>query len=428
MRRKKTNNKYTAAKTTISIYFVAYCLAINPACQFIYTSFSQDLLNDNSRRLANILTSQLFKNMYLINSFEEDENVDVVDDFWSEYLKKNNEFKITSKKITTKAGGVVLFASIGSQITGFGFGDKNREGFNGCLIIDDGNKPATIRSKRIREKTFQYYKETLLTRANSSIAPIINIQQRLHIGDLTGLLIKTYNFSILKKSLIENEKIILEKQYTKERIEELKKDNYTWTSQYQQEPIKEGGNIIKSEWFKYYNILPKLDNYYIVCDTALKTGKQNDYTVFSLWGIKRLENGVYYYIIDVVREKFEVPDLEINLIKFFNKYKEFYKIMGIYIEDKASGIGLIQSLRRKGLPIKELKAEKDKFKRVNDILPSIYSGFLFLPEVSNFNDCLINECEQFTADDSHLHDDIVDCISYAMGEQIFKKKLIKDIL
>ena len=41
-----------AGKTTLLVYFVAYCLAIQPKAQFIYTSFNQDLLRENANRLG----------------------------------------------------------------------------------------------------------------------------------------------------------------------------------------------------------------------------------------------------------------------------------------------------------------------------------------------------------------------------------------
>lgn len=412
-----------SAKTTLSIYFIAYCFAKNPFCQFIYTSYSQDLLNDNSRRLANILTNELYIKMYLLNSIEEEQKLNIVDDFWSEYLKKDNEFKITSRKITTKAGGVVLFASIGSQITGFGFGDKNRKGFNGCLIIDDGDKPSTIRSIKIREKTHQYYTETLLTRANNSLAPIINIQQRLHVEDLSGFLIKQYNFNILKKPLMEsNGNINLPKQYTEERIEELKKDNYVWLCQYQQEPIKDGGNIIKSEWFIKNSTIPvSFDYVYITCDTAFSTKTSADNSVMLLCGIK--ENQLF--LLDCQVGKFGMPELKRNLADFYYNAKSKYNnFSSIYIENKASGQSLIQEFQSVGLPVEGIlptikgKVDTkdfiaDKYTRLMEVITDISNGYVNIPIISNWQDEFLAECEAFTGN-GDTRDDRVDTLIYAL--------------
>ena len=410
-----------SAKTTLCIYFLAYCLAHNPTCQFIYTSYSQDLLKDNSRRLASILTNNLYKDMYLSNVNIEEETTKPIDDFWTDYFKKENkEFKISSRKITTAQGGVVLFASMGSQITGFGAGNLVSSKFSGCLIIDDGNKPNDIKSKKIREKTNTYFTETLLTRLNNSNVPVLNIQQRLHQEDLSGYLLKEYNYNLLKKSLINQNGICeLPRQYDNKRIEELKKNNYLWQAQYQQEPILDGGNIIKSEWFNRYQILPKLKKVYITCDTAFKTKESNDYSVFQLWGKTENKQDSDYYLIDMIRGKWEAPELLNMLQNAWAKWNT-YKPSCIYIEDKASGIGLIQQIKRLRIPVKPITPNKDKYTRLSDVLPRISSGYVYLPETSSWLLDFLQECEEFSADMGHAHDDQVDSMTMALSAEINK--------
>ena len=174
-----------SSKTTMAKYFVVYCLTKNPKCQFIYTSFSQDLLSQISFEIMEIMENPVYKEMYSgINSFIEEVELDPIDEFWKDYLLKqhnrHNTAKYSSKKIITKDGGVVLFASIGSAITGFGCGIQGAKQFSGCLIIDDANKPADIRSELLRKKVHNYFTETLFTRLNNSDTAVVNIQQRLH--------------------------------------------------------------------------------------------------------------------------------------------------------------------------------------------------------------------------------------------------------
>ena len=409
-----------AGKTTLAIYFIAYCFAKNPACQFIYTSYSQELLGDNSRRLGAILQSSIYQQMYLQNFEIEDKTEKTIDNFWEEYYRnENREFKITSRKITTNYGGCILFSSMGSQITGFGFSTRNNKGFSGCLIIDDGNKPNDIRSKRIRQKTADYYNDVLLTRANNSEAPIVNIQQRLHLEDLSGYLLREYDFNLLKKPLIENGNCLLPNQYSDKRIKELQKENNRWLAQYQQEPIAEGGNIIKTEWIKDFEILPKLKSCYIVGDTALKTKEVNDYSVFGLFGISTEGD---YYLIDVLRGKWEAPELLKMVKAFWNKYIEKLKPNSLMIEDKASGTGLIQSLRRERIPIKELKPVKDKVQRLQDILPKIESGYFYIPRTCSWKLDFLAELQAFPDGE---HDDQVDVVSYGLAVE---RITLKDIL
>ena len=212
-----------AGKTTLAKYLLVYALTVNPRANIIYTSFSQSLLTDIAASVRNILEHPIYKAMYPSAVTLESEEINPVDEFWLEYLKKETgKNTYSAKKITTRYGGICLFSSIGSQITGYGAGIRNSEGFTGALIIDDANKPADIHSQVMRNKVERYFEETLLTRLNSSEIPIINIQQRLHIDDLSGILEKKYNFEMLKKPLIDKNGVCqLPKQYTPERLKEL---------------------------------------------------------------------------------------------------------------------------------------------------------------------------------------------------------------
>ena len=88
-----------------------------------------------------------------------------------------------------------------------------------------------------------------------------------------------------------------------------------------------------------------------------------------------------------------------------------------YIEDKASGTGLIQTLQNKtNIPVFGVQVAKDKLQRVKDVLPYIVSGRLFFRESASAlcNQEIISECMCFTDNNTHLHDDIVDTITMAL--------------
>ena len=419
-----------SSKTSMAIYFIAYALAKDLKCNFIYTSFSQELLASNSKRLATILNDKLYQEMYLDNNISEEQIDDsVIDDFWKNYYKLNynNVFKFTSKQITTREGGVVLFNSIGSSITGFGAGRRNQENFSGMLILDDPNKPIEVHSERIRNKVKTYFEETLLSRLNNSMVPILNIQQRLHLEDLSGFLIKEYGFDVLKRPLVDEKGVCqLPQQYTEKRIEELKKNNYLFTSQYQQEPIRLGGTLIKTEWFKIYNeSLERYKQIYIVCDTAFSTKTSADNSAFMLVGIT-FENNLH--ILDMYVNKMDFVELKRNLINFYDKaqtkYSSFNIISAIYIENKASGQSIIQELRQARLPVKELyptywnaelKREevKDKYTRFLEISTDIENGYVYIPEHADWVLEFLAECESFDGLGTYK-DDRIDCLIYAL--------------
>lgn len=416
-----------AGKTTLATYLLVFALTINPKSNIIYTSYSQSLLTDIALRVHDILEHPVYKALYPSYMRFETEEVPPEDDFWAEYLKKtSNKNTYSAKKIITAKGGTCLFSSIGSQITGYGAGIRNAKKFTGALIIDDANKPDDIYYTVLRNKVLRYFSGTLLSRLNNSYTPIINIQQRLHIEDLSGLLQKKYGFETLKKPLIdENGVCQIPSQYTPERIKELQVDNYAFTSQYQQEPIILGGAVIKRDWFKYYNPSNeyKYQRLIIAADTAMKVKEHNDYTVFIVGGIT---NDNHLHVIDMKRGKWEAPELKQIALELFEKYRYDEQTglacSGIYVEDKASGVGLIQELQRAGAPIIGLTTDKDKLTRLESVLTYIASGQVLLPydETYGFNPDLLGECEAFTRDDSHAHDDIVDALVYLIQEALVK--------
>jgi predicted phage terminase large subunit-like protein len=415
-----------AGKTTLQEYFTVFTLTNNPRSNIIYTSYSQTLLTDIANKVATILEHPAYKAMYPYKILIEDCDSNPVDDFWRDYLQENDKKNTySSRKITTYAGGTVLFASIGSQITGYGCGVRGSKKFSGFLAIDDAQKPSDSRSQVLRDKVIRYYEETLLSRLNNPNTPIVNIQQRLHLEDLSGVLKEKYNFDTLCKPLIDDNGICqIPSQYTKERLEELQQNNYVFSAQYQQQPIILGGQVIKRDYFRYYPTVKEY-NYkriIIAADTAMKTKEYNDYSVFIAGGITP-ENQLH--VLDMIRGKWEAPELEKMAVMFWNKFKRNpvtgLTCNGLYIEDKASGIGLIQGLKAKyGIPVMGLKADTDKLTHVETMLPYMESGQVYLPENENygFNPDLLAECEAFSRDMSHSHDDIVDALCYLIQEGI----------
>lgn len=423
-----------SGKTTLAKYFLVYILTLNPKCNVIYTSYSQSLLTDIATSVRAILEHPVYKALYPSNVTFETEEVNAIDDFWLDYLKRETGKNIySSKKITTAQGGVCLFSSIGSQITGYGAGIRNGKGFTGALIIDDANKPADIRSQVMREKVIMYYEETLLSRLNDSTVPIINIQQRLHLEDLSGILEKKYNFETLRRPLLdENGVCQLPTQYTQERIDELKVNNYMFVAQYQQQPIILGGAVIKRDWFNYYSLAHdyKYNKIVIAGDTALKAKEHSDYTCFLVGGVT--EQGKLH-ILQMVHAKLEYPDLKRTIVNLYNSWKFTDKTScsGVYLEDKASGINLIQDLKVLSVPVIPIEVTKDKLTRVEEILDYLASGQVMLPSDEQYGDnpTFLAECDEFTRDLTQVHDDIVDTLVHLINNTIANRKIsILDVL
>lgn len=424
-----------AGKTTLATYLLVFALTINPRSNIIYTSYSQSLLSDIALRVHDILEHPIYKALYPSSVRYEAEEVAPEDDFWAEYLRKETgKNTYSAKKIITVKGGVCLFSSIGSQITGYGCGIRGAKGFTGALIIDDANKPDDIYHTTLRNKVIRYYSGTLLSRLNNSDTPIINIQQRLHLEDLSGILQDKYNFKTLKRPLVDEKGICqIPSQYTPERIKELQIDNYVFTSQYQQEPIVLGGQVIKREWFGYY---PVNTNYQykriiIAADTAISAKEYNDYSCFLVGGITAQNK---LHILEMVHGKWEYPELKQQAIDLYNRWqldKRSTSASSLVIENRASGQQMIQDFKKAGLPVQAIDVTKDKLSRVQEILPYIANGNVLLPESEQYsnNPVLLAECEAFTRDMAHSHDDICDALVHLINHTIAKRQIsILDVL
>ena len=195
---------------------------------------------------------------------------------------------------------------------------------------------------------------------------------------------------------------------------------YVWSALYQQEPQVEGGSVFLDEWWQYYEVLPRIKYRRIYADTAQKTKERNDYSVFQCWGMG-VDNRIY--LLDQIRGKWEAPELEVQAIAFWAKWnvngKDHEHTQVMKIEDKSSGTGLIQGIRRKGgIPIEGIPRNIDKSIRADDGAPQIAAGNVVLPENAVFLSDYLSEFSAFTKDMSHAYDDQIDPTLDAISDML----------
>lgn len=168
--------------------------------------------------------------------------------------------------------------------------------------------------------------------------------------------------------------------------------------------IDVNNSMVKRNWWQYYKQPPVFKRLIWSWDTAFEKTNYSDYSVGQLWG--QAENG--YYLIEQIRGKYEFPELK-QIVK-----NSFAKSQGhsIIIEKKASGHSLLQELRRgTSLPLLEVKVNKDKVSRVNEIAAYIESGRVYLPEGKDFILDFVEECAIFP---NGKNDDQVDAMTQAI--------------
>jgi predicted phage terminase large subunit-like protein len=213
-------------------------------------------------------------------------------------------------------------------------------------------------------------------------------------------------------------------------LDELKSlsvtDSFTYSAQYQQSPIPLGGGIFKETWFNYYRPGSIVFEYmFMTADCANKTKTVNDYSVFCLWGVCKGN----LYLIDMIRNKWEAPQLVVNAHSFwckhFNAHATTARLRFMAVEDKANGTALIQYLKTSTnpvIPIRAIQRNTDKVTRAMDTAPYVASGHVFLPEGASFTLDFVAEVTQFTAALTHRHDDITDNLMDAVDTVFIPSK------
>lgn len=402
-----------SGKSLIVEYFITWCFARSINTTFCYTSFSDRLINKLSKECKDIIENQYWQSLFGVRLKKDDRQ------------RVNFSFEGAKNRTGLTAG------TTGGAITGLDAGNPNIEGFSGALIIDDPMDVGEWKYETAREQVIQYYDEKLATRRRTNTTPTILVMQRIHIDDLIGWIEKNEKeqWDIVKvKALNENGESFWEERYPAKELQHISTVNYyKFMSQYQQEPIVNGGQVINTDWFGYYDINQQYTYKKIVisADTAIQVKEASDYSALLVGGVT-MNNKLH--ILEIFHKKLEYPDLKRCAVDLYNKWqfdKRATSASALYIEDKASGQQLIQDFKKSGLPVKPIEVTKDKLTRVEEILEFIESGQVQLPCSAEYgnNKLLLNECASFSRDNTHKHDDIVDSLVHLINNTIARREV-----
>ena len=388
-----------------SVAFVAWALGRNPALQFICASYGQDLADKHALDCRNVMSAHWYQRLF--GPVLQGSRPAVAD-------------------LRTAKGGGRFATSVGGVLTGLG-GDM--------VLIDDPLKPDEALSPSARNAANNWVDNTVMSRLNDKrTGAIVIIMQRLHMDDLVGHVKQHGGWEVLSLPAIAEieerfefdtlcgPKVVVRRigealHEQREPIEillNIKKTigEYNFAGQYQQSPSPAGGGLVKENWLSYYEAHekpPKFDQIVQSWDTASKESELADYSVCTTWGLKRKGAGYEFYLLDVWREKVAFPALKKAVLEL----KARFKAEVILIEDKSSGIQLIQELRAMGhSQIKACKTEGNKLMRLVAQTPAFEGGFVRLPKRAVWLDAYVLELTTFPA---ARYDDQVDSTSQALA-------------
>lgn len=383
-------------KSTITTVMLnAWAWARWPHLKFIGASYGGDLAVELSTKTRRLLESDWYRRN------------------WGDMVKFADDQNQKARYENT-AGGVRKSVGVGSGLTGSGAD---------CILIDDPLSPLDANSQAARDEHITWFKETAYSRLNDQTRGLrVVIMQRLHEEDLTGWLLRnqpdkwrhiclpaTDEYPIAPEEVRANYKdgLFFPSRFSRPVLTDAKTTMgiYGYSGQMGQSPVPAGGGIFKRDWFKRYRELPgKIHGYIWSWDTAGKTGEENDYSVGGLWAL----HDTGYYLVKVIRQRLEYPDLRRAVEDEFNAHRT----NAVLVEDKSSGQAVLQDLKRStDLPIigrmtkGDKHATQDKVTRAHLASPTVEAGKVHIPEAAPWVADYISELTMFP---NGAHDDQVD--------------------
>ena len=293
--------------------------------------------------------------------------------------------------------------------------------------VDDANSPVKLAAD------ITLFREAMPSRVNNEDSAIVIIMQRLNEADISAVALDLgYDHLCIPMRYeqgrskwvtgagdprVTDGELMFPERFSETQVCELERTmgSYAVAGQLQQRPSPRGGGIIKTAWFGSYQQPPALEWRAIYVDTAQKTGQENDYSVFQCWGRSVTGQAV---LLDLHRGKWEAPDLLTEARAFWLKHKAApgAPLRAMKVEDKVSGTGLIQTLRREGVAVLPIQRNRDKISRAHDAAPFIESGNVLLPEWADWLAAFMAEVSTFP---SGANDDQLDPMFDAIAEVQF---------
>jgi predicted phage terminase large subunit-like protein len=379
----------------VSVAYVAWLLGRDPTRRVIVVSYSNELAAELHRQFRMVIDAPWYQALFPAMRPAKDSGLELV----------------------TTLGGSRYATSIGGTLTGRGAD---------LVVVDDPLKAEEAMSEVARKRVIEWYSGTLVSRLNDKDkGPIVVVMQRLHEDDLAGHLLEQVVWEHLDLPAIAVDhsviplgrgrmksrrvgEVLQPERESKTTLDRTRSEigSLKFAAQYQQRPVPLEGNLIRRDWFRYYDRLPSDTTTRIVqsWDVAMMLGEANDYSVCTTWRTIKSD----YYLVDVFRARLQYPELRRKVVSLAAKHGA----STILIENVGPGMALLQDLWRnlpQGMP-RPLgrKPQGSKADRIVAQSAKIEAGHVHLPNEAQWLDTFLHELLAFP---NGRHDDQVDSVS-----------------
>lgn len=401
-----------------------------PTMRYVGASYSHDLTIRDNRRCRSIIQSPWYQAI------------------WGDRFKLVSDQNAKTRFDNDRTG-----FKIATSVGGMGTGERGDR-----FVIDDGNNVKDVESNAVRNDTAQWFLEVVPTRlTNPEKSAIINIQQRTHQGDISGIILEKelgyvhlclpMEFEPDRKCFVEvtgfqdprteENELIWPKRMTRVVVErdKIPLGAYGVAGQFQQRPSPRGGGQFKKTWWRFFKTdrtgrpdecstitaedLPdRFETITISVDAAFKdkhTGSRVGLLAVARRGPKRyvLANGTKH--MTFTQTLAAIKEMKV-------KFPYATKIL---IEDKANGSAIIDTLMAEISGVVGINPEGGKEARAAAIEPTVETGYVFLPEGAPWLEDFIEEFALFPAGNRN---DQVDALSQALIDMISNADLSRTIM
>ncbi len=395
-------------KTTWIVHYMAWMLIRNPWLKLVYATYSQSRANAVSRQVRSLV------------------------EIWTPLAKGS----ATVERWQTKEGGGLLAAGRGSAMTGFR---------SDMTVIDDPIKDMQeAQSETIRETTIEWFSSVVLTRM-SSLSQIIVIATRWHKDDLIAHVQKpdvlgaayvnipaqaTTDDDLLGRHVGEWLPSVQNRSEKSWLLIKSAVGTYVWQALYQGDPQVTGGsyiNVDKIDVVPWEAVVYQdantgsmftLDRAIVIQSWDLtfgqieegkatrgKTSGSGSYVaghVYALIGQK-------FILIDRFHERATFTQSVSAVLRFSAKWPQTSRI---YVEKKANGAAMLNTLRKRAALIKPVEPGGSKEVRALAAQPTVDQGNVAVLDTV-FSEGMFQEFRDFPFG---KNDDDVDAFTQAVNQ------------
>ncbi len=398
----------TGKSLLLSTFWPAWDWIRKNTRRWITATYGQDLSEKNARLHRDLIKSDWYQER------------------WGDLVRLGKESVDKVRHFKLESGGWRWSTSVGGVVTGY---------HADILLADDLVKAqdatgrAAIDMTAIEQANDFWFNAMQTRRADPRTTARVMIAQRLHHEDAPArALAAGYTPLVLpmeydpRRSCVtvlgfkdprkEEGELLFPERFPREVVEDdkIKLGPQAHEAQNQQNPTPTQGLLFKTAGERRWaaHAPPKVAALIITVDAAFKASDSSDFVSIQVWGVS--ESGTEFYLFDNHTERLTFGQTCDAVLAMRGNWPQ---VSGIYIEDKANGPAIIDTLSAKVAGVVAWEPTGSKLARAQTVAPLFDAGNVYLPPddrapwVANY----LTELRRFPLT---KHDDQVDATTMAL--------------